>query len=48
MLIHIFPLVELMFSHGKNAVVVCSYPVKCSMLKIFITKVHMWVEDTMR
>ena len=29
MLIHNFPLVELISSHGKNVVVVCSYPVKC-------------------
>ena len=34
MLMHIVPLVEFIFNHGKNVMVVCSYPVKCSVLKI--------------
>ena len=48
MLVHNFPLVELIFSHGKNALVVCSYLVSATMQSKFATEVHMWVEDTMR
>ena len=48
MLVHNFPLVELIFSHGKNAVVVCPYLVKCSMLKISPLKCKYGFEDIMR